>query len=185
MIRIIGGTQKGKKIAVANLITRPLTDRIKTSIFDLISNFIPNSRVLDLFGGSGGFALEALSRGAKAATIVDLNLEAIEIINKNVLNTKFFNKATVLNRDAFKYAKAMKSKESYDIIFLDPPFPFTLKEKQHLLSLCMDLLNEENPDSLLVFRYPKGEIHSSNKGTEVFAKKYGISEVSFYRKHKV
>jgi 16S rRNA (guanine966-N2)-methyltransferase len=185
MIRIIGGTQKGKKLDIADTITKPLTDRIKTSIFDIIREFLPNSKVLDLFGGSGSFALEALSRGAKKAFIVELNPEAIEIIKKNVLNTNFYNKSTVLQRDAFIYAKAIKSKEDFDIIFLDPPFPFSVKEKQHLLSLCLDLLNTKNPDSLLIFRYPKDELHSNNKGVEVFSQNYGISKVSFYRKSPV
>jgi 16S rRNA (guanine966-N2)-methyltransferase len=182
MIRIIGGTQKGKKLDIVDTITKPLTDRIKTSIFDLIRDFIPKSTVLDLFGGSGNFALEALSRGAKKATIVELNFEAIEIIKKNVLNTNFYNKTTVVKRDAFIFAKAIKSKESFDIVFLDPPFPFSNKEKQHLLSLCLDLLDKNNPDALLIFRYPKGEMHSNNKGIEIFAKEYGISKVSFFRK---
>jgi 16S rRNA G966 N2-methylase RsmD len=98
------------------------------------------------------------------------------------LNTNFYSKTTVVKGDAFKYAKTIKSKESFDIIFLDPPFPFSLKDKQHLLSLCLDILNDNNPDALLVFRYPKGETHNNAKGIEVFSKNYGISSVSFYRK---
>ena len=182
MIRIISGSQKGKKLDVADKVTKALTDRIKTSIFDLLKDFIPKSRVLDLFGGSGNFALEALSRGAKKATIVELNSKAIDIIKNNVQITNFFNNTEIVNRDAFKYAKSVKGRESFDIIFLDPPFPFTIKEKQHLLSLSFDLLNKNNPDALLIFRYPKKEIHTSTKGVEVYAKDYGISKVSFYRK---
>jgi 16S rRNA (guanine966-N2)-methyltransferase len=182
MIRIISGTQKGKQLYVVDLITKPITDRIKTSIFDLLHDFIPNSNVLDLFGGSGNLALEALSRGAKTAIIIELNSEAIEVINKNVINTKFTDRTKILKRDAFKYAKTVKGKEVFDIIFLDPPFPFSIQEKQHLLSLSLDLLDKKNPDALLVFRYPKAEIHNNNKGVEVFSKVYGISKVSFYKK---
>jgi len=182
MIRIISGSQKGKKLNVADKITKALTDRIKTSIFDLLKDFIPESRVLDLFGGSGNFALEALSRGAKNATIVELNPKAIDIIKNNVLITNFFNNTKIVNRDAFKYTKAVKGRESFDIIFLDPPFPFTIKEKQHLLSLSIDLLDNNNPNALLIFRYPIRETHTSTKVTEVYAKNYGISKVSFYRK---
>ena len=182
MIRIISGSQKGKKLGVADKVTKALTDRIKTSVFDLLKDFIPKSKVLDLFGGSGNFAIEALSRGAKNATIVELNIKAIDIIKNNILITNFFNNTKIVNRDAFKYAKSVKGRESFDIIFLDPPFTFTMKEKQHLLSLSIDLLDKNNPDALLVFRYSKREIHASTKGVEVYAKDYGISKVSFFKK---
>lgn len=182
MIRIIGGSQKGKKLEVADIVTKPLTDRIKTSLFDLIKDFIPNSRVLDLFGGSGNFALESLSRGAKKAIIVELDPKAIEVIKANILMTNFFNKSEIINKDVFKYTKAVGGKEFFDIIFLDPPFPFTVRDKQYLLSLSINLLNIKNPDALLIFRYPKSEIHNSTKGVEIYAKNYGISKVSFYRK---
>ena len=182
MIRIISGSQKGKQLNVADSVTKALTDRIKTSIFDLLKDFIPNSRILDLFGGSGNFALESLSRGAKNAIIVELNPKAIEVIKNNILITNFSKNTQVINKDAFKYSKTVKGREVFDIIFLDPPFPFTIKEKQHLLSLSIDLLDKNNPDALLIFRYPKKEIHTSTKGVEVYAKDYGISRVSFYRK---
>jgi len=182
MIRVIGGTKKGKLLEVPEGITRALTDRIKTSIFDLIKDFIPNATVLDLFGGSGSFAIEALSRGAKSATINEIDEKATDIIEKNLYSTNLISKARLMNRDAFRYLKAAKTKESYDIIFLDPPFPFTQKEKQYLLSMALDMLNKENIDSLLIFRYPKNEIHVNVKGIEVFSKNYGISKVGFYKK---
>jgi 16S rRNA (guanine(966)-N(2))-methyltransferase RsmD len=119
-MRIITGTAKGKKLKTPIQGTRPLTDRIKTSIFDLVRDFIPNSNVLDLYAGSGSFGIEALSRGATSAIFVDTAKKAIDCIKENLLNTKLHEKAKVIKAKVNDFL--VQTPEKFDLIFLDPPF---------------------------------------------------------------
>jgi len=182
MIRIIAGTKKGKQIKVLDKVTKPLTDRIKTSIFDLIKDFLKESRVMDLFAGSGNFAIEALSRGAKFATMIELNPKAVDIIKENVNETGFSDKTEIVCKNSLSYLKEKNITKFYDIVFLDPPFPFSKEEKQRILELSAKLLDLKNPDALIIFRYPAQETYYVKKLKEVYSKRYGISIVSFYKK---
>jgi len=185
MIRIIAGVKKGKKLKVLSGVTRPLTDMIKTSIFDLIADYIPDSSILDLFSGSGNFAIEAMSRGAKCSTLIELNPEAISLIKENLINTKFTVQTEVICENTFTFLKTKNTRKYYDIIFLDPPFPFTIEEKQELLNLSGKFMSPKNPNAIIIFRYPKQEIYRSKSNKEIYSKVYGISKVSFYRKKVV
>ena len=88
-MRIIAGKNKGIKLNTleGNDITRPTLDRVKESLFSILYPYLENSEILDLFGGSGALALEALSRGAKSAVIWDKSYKAVKIINENVSKT--------------------------------------------------------------------------------------------------
>ena len=180
MLRIITGSAKNKKLLVPANITRPMTDRIKSSIFDLISGYLHQAKVLDLFAGSGALGIEALSRGAARAEFVENNLQAIEIINKNLKNSNLLKKAAVFQQDVKDFLKAQIDRGSFHIIFLDPPFSLPADQKQELVNLSLQVLETSG---LLVFRYPKKENYPQiYKNLEKkFTKSYGISEVSFYR----
>ena len=99
MLRIIAGEKKGLTIEVPSS-AKPITDRIKTSIFDLIRDFIEGAEVLDLFSGSGNFAIEALSRGANRAVIVEIDDRAVDIIKKNIIKAKYNLKTDIFKMDA-------------------------------------------------------------------------------------
>lgn len=181
MIRVITGTAKGKKLLVPDGITRPITDRIKTSLFDLIKDFLPGASVLDVFAGSGALGIESLSRGAGRATFVEHDLKALQIIIKNLENTGFSDRATLRKQDAFQHLHVLEDNgESFDLIFADPPFILTAEEKQRILELLPPLLKK---NGLIVFRYPGKEAYPEKIGglSLAYSKKYGESKINFYK----
>ena len=120
-MRVIAGTAKGCKLnSIEDLSTRPTLDRVKEPLFSIIQNYIKDANVLDLFAGSGALGIEALSRGAKHCTFCDKSYKAIQMVKENILKTKMQEKSTILNKDYKKCLEEMQ--ESFDIIFIDPPY---------------------------------------------------------------
>ena len=120
-MRVISGLARGTKLkTIDEMTTRPTLDRVKESLFNILQKQIKNSVVLDLFAGSGAVGIEALSRGAAKAYFCDTNRDAINVIKENLNKTRLISKAEVLNVD---YKKALNNiNESFDLIFLDPPY---------------------------------------------------------------
>ena len=99
-MRVISGSARGLKLKSPEVLnTRPTTDRIKESLFNIISPYLYNCSFLDLFSGSGAIGIEALSRGAKDATFVEFNKNSIETIKQNINLSKFKEKSTIYNLD--------------------------------------------------------------------------------------
>ena len=122
-MRIITGSAKGTKLETLDgERTRPTTERVKEAVFSMIQFDIEGRRVLDLFGGSGQMSLEALSRGAESATIVDNNLDAVNIIKRNAQKTKLYDRCRILNTDYTQYIRSVADRESFHLIFVDPPY---------------------------------------------------------------
>ena len=120
-MRVIAGTARSVPLkAREGLDTRPTTDRVKEAIFNIIQFEIEGRSVLDLFGGSGQMAIEALSRGAKDAVILDQSPEAIAIIRENLSRTRLADRAQVVRGDYLAYLNACK--RQFHLIFLDPPY---------------------------------------------------------------
>lgn len=121
-VRVTGGKAKNILIDIPKT-TRPLTDRVKVRIFDILNKDISGKRILDLYAGTGSFAIEALSRGAEEATLVDAAKHSYKILQSNVLKTGFLTNTEVIRSKVDDYLqKAIKSEEVFDIIFLDPPY---------------------------------------------------------------
>ena len=132
-LRIIAGSAKGMRIrSVPGESTRPITDRAKEALFNIISSDLIDSTWLDCFGGTGSVSIEELSRGAKNSTIIDLHPLAIDTIKKNLLQTKFNHKAEVIKSDTLTYLKKIPS-TSFDYIFIAPPQYKGLWEKTLLI----------------------------------------------------
>lgn len=135
-MRIISGTAKGTKLyTLDGLNTRPTLDRVKESIFNIIQNEIYESKVLDLFSGSGAIGLEFASRGASKVYLCDNSKEACEIIKKNICKTHLEKKAKVYNLDFLNFLKEFEN-EKFDIIYLDPPYQTDFIEK-----VILELIN--------------------------------------------
>ena len=143
-MRVISGIARGTKLYTLNGIkTRPTLDRIKESLFNIITLKVKDSNVLDLFSGSGALAIEALSRGASYAVLCDFSKDAIEIINKNIEKTRLNKKSTIKKMDYKKCLQMLETSNSkFDIIFLDPPYDTDYIYKATKLILEYELLNE-------------------------------------------
>jgi 16S rRNA (guanine966-N2)-methyltransferase len=123
-MRVISGTCKGRPLkAVPGQTTRPTTDKVKESIFNIIGPFFDGGQGLDLYAGSGGLGIEALSRGMEKMVFVDQNPKAIEIVRLNLKACRFDKRAEVYRNDAQRALKAIVKRElKFDVIFLDPPY---------------------------------------------------------------
>ena len=120
-VRIISGSARGRAIvAPPGEKTRPTQDYVRESLFNIIRWDLEDARVLDLFAGTGQLGIEALSRGAKSAVFVDQREDACKLIKENLRRTKLEQDAKVVRMDYLDYLK--RTKEKFDIIFLDPPY---------------------------------------------------------------
>lgn len=119
--RIIGGSAKGFRLEmVPGNITRPITDRVKEALFNIIGADIIGSTFLDLFGGTGSVGIEALSRGARYSRFVEISPVAQKVIKKNLINTNLSDFGEVVLMDAIQYIQKT-DKEGFDYLFIAPP----------------------------------------------------------------
>ena len=131
-MRIIAGRARSLPLkTVPGTATRPTTDRIKETLFNMLNPCIPGASFLDLFAGSGGIGLEALSRGAARAVFVERDRGAAACIQENIQFTRFTAESTLLCMDVFAALKKLAGEGPFDIIFMDPPYGLLL-EKQVL-----------------------------------------------------
>jgi 16S rRNA (guanine966-N2)-methyltransferase len=120
-MRVIAGSAKGHRLkAVPGDATRPITDRVKEALFDILGGFVVDARVLDLFAGTGAVGIEALSRGAAEAVFVDKSPVALQIVRANLQHTRLADRAVVLHADAFKYLVG-PVQAPFDLIYVAPP----------------------------------------------------------------
>jgi len=120
-LRVISGTAKGSRLrTVPGDSTRPITDQVKESLFNILGESIEEQVVLDLFGGTGAVGIEALSRGADFVTFLDINYQAIKTIKENLITTNFSEFAEVFKRDSFDFLKSSPER-MYDLIYVAPP----------------------------------------------------------------
>jgi 16S rRNA (guanine(966)-N(2))-methyltransferase RsmD len=139
-VRVITGKSRGKKLlTLKGNETRPTTDRVKESIFNIIQFDIEGRRTLDLFAGTGQLGIEALSRGAKSCVFVDSSPESAEIVKKNLKDTGFSEQSRILRMDFTSYLGA-NSSERFGLIFLDPPYGGDLLNRALKLIIQFDIL---------------------------------------------
>src|SRR5687767_8451136 len=123
-MRIIGGEFRSRQIlAPKSDATRPITDRVKQSLFDVLAPEIEGTRVYDCFAGTGSMGLEALSRGAAGATFFEVDRSAAALLRKNIATLGVQDRSTVVERDLFKWFESSgEAKDRAGIVFLDPPY---------------------------------------------------------------
>ncbi len=121
-MRVIAGTARSLPLkAPEGMDTRPTTDRIKETLFNMIQNDVPGGVFVDLFSGSGGIGIEALSRGARKAYFIENAPKAAAVITQNLAFTKFTDRAVLLKQDACA-ALGSIAESAVDVIFMDPPY---------------------------------------------------------------
>lgn len=123
-MRVISGERKGTRLkAVPGSATRPTTDKVKESLFNIIGPYFAGGDALDLYAGSGGLGIEALSRGCDHAVFVDKQRKAIQTVTDNLQTTRYESKATVLQQDARSVLDQLVLKgQPFKLIFMDPPY---------------------------------------------------------------
>ncbi len=122
-MRIIAGTRKSLNLkSVPGLSTRPTTDRIKETLFNIIAPYIPGCAFLDLFAGSGAIGIEALSRGALYCCFVEKSPKAVAVIRENLQRAEFTDNAQIIKKNALNIEGLRECKTAFDIVFMDPPY---------------------------------------------------------------
>ncbi|MBE6124220.1 MAG: 16S rRNA (guanine(966)-N(2))-methyltransferase RsmD [Erysipelotrichaceae bacterium] len=141
-MRVVSGKYRGKKLlSPIDEKTRPTSDKVKESLFNIIGNYISDAVCLDLFSGSGALGIEAISRGAKKVVFNDLNKNSIRIIKDNLASLKNIEtEYQVYNLDYLDFLK--QTKEKYDVVFLDPPYAKKIHEEIIKYMQEKDLLNQ-------------------------------------------
>lgn len=192
-VRITGGKAKNFLIDIPKT-TRPLTDRMKVRIFDLLREDISNKTVLDLYAGTGSFGLESLSRGAKECIFVDASKQAENVLKKNVAHTGFLPEATIVRMKVSEYLyKQLEEDTVFDIVFMDPPYKLYNKKRtykmQEILTNASKLLPGINTPKKDIFkgclivkhprRYPIDSLTLEGiKKVETY--EFGLNSISFF-----
>lgn len=182
-MRVISGSRKGHKlIAPKGNSVRPTEDRVKESLFNILSPIKKDSIILDLFAGSGGIGIEFLSRGSKKVYFVDKSTESIRAIKKNLEHTKFLDDAQVIKGDARSVIRQFEQGHpSFDYIYIDPPYA-----EVDLFHKTLQLISEKgilSNDGIVIVEHDKSMLLSKNYGNmEMFDNRsYGSKEMTYYR----
>lgn len=176
-MRVITGTARGKRLTtLEGDQVRPTSDRVKEGLFNIIQFDIEGRRILDLFAGSGQLAIEALSRGAAQAVLVDKSRKALQVAEENLKSTGFTGRAQAVQMDSLDYLSA--TRERFDIIFLDPPYRLGLL--QEALPLAGEKLNR---GGVAVCEHPSDDLLPETAGNLLKrrAYRYGKIILSVYR----
>ena len=189
-MRIIGGKYKGKKlIQPLDKTTRPLKDLVKESIFNIIQHSnkiniqIENSKILDLYAGSGSFGIECISRDAKLVYFFEKHLNAIKILNQNINSLKENSNYKLFEKDCLDFlASDNFTTKNFNIIFLDPPFKEDTLNKILNLILSKNILKDNG--LIIIHRHIKDKIKIIDELEIVEDRKYGISRIFFCKKLK-
>ncbi len=159
--------------------TRPTLNRVKETIFNILSFDLRDTSFLDLFAGSGGIGIEAISRGAKESYFLDNSKDAINIINKNVSKAKFEDRAIIETIDSLSFLN--KTKKTFDIIYIDPPYNKNLHNDALKIISERNLLNEDGIIVVEVASNDKIEEEHVNNYTMYKEKNFKSFDIYFYR----
>ena len=180
-LRVIAGKVRGRKLrSVPGDTTRPITDRVKESLFDILGADIQDARMLDLFAGTGSVGIEALSRGAQFVRFVERDRQAAEIVRDNLAVTGFLPHSEIIRMDSFTML-GQSNEQPFDYVFIAPP---QYKElwRRALLSLDIHPAWLTDDSWVIVQIHPKEyeSLELKNLG-EFDQRKYGSTLLVFYR----
>lgn len=183
MPRVIAGICRGVKLAApSGEKTRPTTDKIKEALFSILQMRIPDCAFLDLFSGSGQMGIEAVSRGAHMAVLVDENNAASEVILTNLRKTKLQDKTKFMKRDVLRALQVISEEHStFDLIYMDPPY----SQAVPLFSRIATVISEKKllvPGGLLILEHSVADEPPENVMNLTLYRrcKYGATMLTFY-----
>ena len=183
-MRVIGGNLKGRKLLIPlDKSTRPLRDMVRESIFNIlnhsskVSKNINNSKVLDLFSGTGSFGIECLSRGAQEVVFFENYSNSLKILKNNLFNLELESKTIIYETNAYDLKESNLKNEIFDVIFLDPPF----KDKEiNILIDQIKILKIADINTLIIVHRNKKSVDNISKILNVLDEKnYGLSKILF------
>jgi 16S rRNA (guanine(966)-N(2))-methyltransferase RsmD len=175
-MRIITGSAKGIRLkTLEGEATRPTSERVKEAIFSMIQFDIEGRKVLDLFSGSGQMALEALSRGAASATLVDKSKDAVSIIKENASKKKLSDRCSIYQSDFLGFINRFAG-TAYDIVFLDPPYALKMYKPALQAMLDKGILK---PTSLIICESGEDSVF---EGDNTLAERFIIEKQTKYSK---
>lgn len=177
-MRIITGIAKGKRLTTLDgLDVRPTPEKVKEGLFSALQFDIEGRRVLDLFAGSGQLSLEAVSRGAESAVLVDSSAAAVKVIKKNIADCGFEDKARVVQSDFLSFCAMCR--DTFDIVFLDPPY-----NKGLLMPALKAVLPLMSDYGFIICEHPDGVVLEEKVGSFAVWRRYRYGKVhlTVYRK---
>ena len=157
MLRIIGGEQRGRKIAVPpGDAVRPATDRVREAIFNLLRQLVPGRPAFDLFAGSGAFGLEALSRGASHATFVESESRVAAVLRRNVAHLQCEDRVTIVTADVFRWMERADCRSAEPaVVLIAPPYAYFDSRLSDLQTLWATLVSRMPEDTAIVVQAPR------------------------------
>jgi 16S rRNA (guanine966-N2)-methyltransferase len=181
-LRIISGTARGMRIlAVPGDTTRPVTDRVKESLFNILATDVRNSSWLDLFAGTGSIGIEALSRGADIVRFNDMNRLAVQTIHKNLETTRLTAKGQVTQGDSFNLLRSFPQR-AFDYIYIAPPqYKEMWIEALRMVDAQPDWLSEDGWVIVQINPVEMKEIELVHL-EEIDRRKYGSTLLIFYER---
>ena len=182
-MRIIGGEFRSRRIkSPSSCVARPTKDKVREAVFSMIAGRIEDSRVLDLFAGSGAYGLEAISRGAASCLFVEDHPECVSAIRENVENLRVAHRAEISRMDAVECLEDLGKKgEKFDIVFSDPPYGMGVSKNILIMIERYDILSASG---LLIAEHGSKEGVPESQGVvSIYKQKsYGITSISIFVK---
>ena len=188
-MRIISGKAKGIQLSALNSKrTRPILDRAKESLFNILGDSLPDSVVLDLFAGTGSLGIEALSRGAKRCLFVDNSTNAIRVIKKNLQDAGFLKRTVVLKTNVFRLLGFLKNKHiKFDLMLVAPPYKLLdidCSDRKRIFSLLDECVTREiiNENGIIVLQHHKKQIIGQESFKQLMVideRRYGTTQLTF------
>ena len=180
-MRIVAGTAGGRPLKAPPDGLRPTMDRVRAAVFSSLGDLVPDARVLDLFAGSGGMGIEALSRGAASAVFVDENAACIRCVRANLRMARV--EASTQTMDAYRFIDLYAGEESFDLIFADPPYAKRPEDIHHasILVGSKKLYHALSPGGIFVLEKQSGGSPLPDSPFELLkTKRYGGSEIIYF-----
>ncbi|GIP36753.1 methyltransferase [Paenibacillus sp. J31TS4] len=180
-MRVISGEAGGRPLkAVPGMGTRPTTDKVKEAVFSMIGPYFDGGKALDLFAGTGGLGIEALSRGMELAVFIDREKKSIDVIRDNLKATGLEKRAEVYRNDSFRALKALAKRDiRFDLVLLDPPYKLTGMDD---VLLQLEELGLANPGAVVLIEHDAEHRYAARIGSFVERRhtEYGEIAITLY-----
>lgn len=183
-MRVIAGSAKGRRLVGPDTReTRPLTDRMKEALFSALGDLVVEANVLDLFAGSGGIGIEALSRGASRVTFVENGRKALDALRRNLASCGF-EQVTVIAQDVDSFLRTSPleaGQQGFDLTFCDPPWALETEAVEKIMQAA-DRLSAPGAHLVVHRRYADPDPSPPSGWQHVTTRRYGDGKLCWYKK---